>query len=473
MLPSTSESSNQKSPKSIKTTPDFNSMIRITFWNGLGFIFFMFIKSYVVLFYFGGTGVVFGIIMALQPFARLISMPLIAYLTDHSSKKRLVLIGSLGRTLSYSLYWISLVIKDIVLFGVGTFCQGLLVGFFWPPFFSLISDKSSKENRTQALATGRGKMIGYGFLVGAIISIPIFALVSIFMPDNIPLMYSPILIFAILNLIAGYQFHVRVDENLTYEKYYESLDNTNPQLQSLMSNGIIDSEEIMTTVEILETAGKINHKRNRSFLIGFSALIIVILITSMAMTIYSTFISAYLINNLLPEISENIVPIIVMIVYFPAQVLSQLVAPKLGKLFDRISPTISVISVNIFTALMIWLLIGAFTSIDFALILIFLYISLESNGYLIQAIMSRVSIKHRGKVFGLHMWVDRLGRVIGPLVGGLLWDSLTDTAPFIVSIYIVLCLIPFFVFTIRKLSPYMAEKVEIDSIGIMKIKKFD
>ena len=141
-------------------------MIRITFWNGLGFIFFMFIKSYVVIYFFGGSGVQLGIIYALQPFARLISMPFIAYLTDHTSKKRLVLIGSMGRTVAYFLYWLSLVIRNLYMFGAGTFLQGLLVGFFWPPFFSLISEKSSKEHRTQALATGRGQMIGFGFLIG-------------------------------------------------------------------------------------------------------------------------------------------------------------------------------------------------------------------------------------------------------------------------------------------------------------------
>ncbi len=407
----------------------------------------------------------------MQPFARLISMPLIAYLTDHTSKKLLVLIGSLGRTFSYSLYWISLVIKDLTLFGIGTFCQGLLVAFFWPPFFSLISEKSCKDNRTQALATGRGKMIGYGFLVGAFISIPIFGLTSIFMPNNIPLMYSPILIFAILNLIAGYRFHVRVDEDLTYEKFCASLDESNLQVQSLMSDDVIVGEETITTVEIHDIPETFNRKLNKSFMVGFFALIIVILITSIAGTIYSTFISAYLILNLLPGFSDNIIPIIVMIVYFPAQVLSQLVAPKIGKLFDRISPTLSVIIVNVFKALMIWLLISAFTSIDFAIILILLYISLESNGYLIQAIMSRVSIKHRGKVFGLHMWVDRLGRVIGPLIGGILWDNVDQIAPFIISIFIILGLIPVFVFAIRKLSPYMVEKVDIDMMGVFRVKK--
>ncbi len=444
-------------------------MIRITFWSGLGFIFFMFLKSYVVIYYFGGSGVDLGIIMSLQPLARLFSMPLIAYLTDHTSKKRLILIGSMGRTLAYTLYWISLIIPNLALFGVGTFVQGLLVGFFWPPFFSLISEKSFKGNRTQALATGRGKMIGYGFLMGAFISIPIFALVSIFMPENIPLMYSPLLIFAIINLIAGHRFYKKVDEDLTFEKYIASLHDSSLKLNNI--NGKRSTNNTNVNAENIEPPDNNNKKTQKAFFIGFFFLILAILATSIAGTIYSPFISAYLIESLLPDYSERIIPIFVMIIYFPAQVLSQLVASKLGKSFDRVSPLKSVIIIGFFKALMIWLLISAFTPIDFAMILIFLYIAAESNIYLIQAIMSRISIKHRGKIFGLNMWIDRLGRVIGPLIGGVLWDNLDYTVPFIISIYIGLCLIPIFVFAIRKLSPYIIEQVDIDKIGIMSGKK--
>ncbi|MBY9019168.1 MAG: MFS transporter [Candidatus Lokiarchaeota archaeon] len=450
-------SKGQKSSELKTTTPDFNSMIRITFWNGLGFIFFMFIKSYVVIYFFGGSGVDLGIIMALQPLARLFSMPLIAYLTDHTSKKRLVLIGSIGRTVAYFLYWFSLVVHNLYLFGVGTFLQGLLVGFFWPPFFSLISEKSSKDNRTQALATGRGKMIGYGFLMGAFISIPIFALVSFLMPDNIPLMYSPLLIFAVINLIAGHSFYLKVDENLTYEKYHASLEDNNLVLNNIKDCIYVDNDKADPKIEIVES--KLNNRR--MFYIGFISLILAIMLTSMTVTIYSPFISAYLIENLLPGFSERVIPIIVMIVYFPAQVLSQLVASKLGKLFDRIAPSMSVAFIGVFKAVLIWLLIYTFTPIDFAVILIFLYITLESNSYFIQAIMSRVSIKHRGKMFGLNIWIDQLGRVIGPLMGGFLWDNLSYNAPFIFSFFIGLGLIPFMIFAIRKLSPYMIEQVDI------------
>ena len=437
-------------------------MIRITFWNGLGFIFLMFINSYVVIYFFGGSGIDLGIIMALQPLARLFSMPLIAYLTDRSSKKLLVFIGSIGRTIAYVFYWFSLVVHNLYLFGLGTFLQGLLVGFFWPPFFSLISEKSFKGNRTQALATGRGKMIGYGFLMGAFISIPIFALVSTFMPDNIPLMYSPLLIFAPINLIAGYRFYLKVDESLTYESYYASLEDDILILNNEKVFLDVNDDTADPKIGINEPKGKIIRQPKKKFYVGFTSLILAILGTSITGTIYTPFISAFLIENLLPSFSENIIPIIVMIVYFPAQVISQLAASKLGKLFDRITPSISVIFIYVFKAGLIWLLIYTFTPIDFAIVLIFLYIIIESNTYFIQAIMSRVTIKHRGKMFGLNIWVDQLGRVIGPLMGGFLWDILSYSAPFIFSIFIGLGLVPFMIFAIQKLSPYMIEQVDIN-----------
>ncbi|MCJ7647827.1 MAG: MFS transporter, partial [Candidatus Lokiarchaeota archaeon] len=331
-----------------------------------------------------------------------------------------------------------------------------------PPFFSLISEKSFKGNRTQALATGRGKMIGYGFLMGAFISIPIFALVSTFMPDNIPLMYSPLLIFAPINLIAGYHFYLKVDESLTYESYYASLEDDILILNNEKVFLDVNDDTADPKIGINEPKGKIIRQPKKKFYVGFTSLILAILVTSITGTIYTPFISAFLIENLLPSFSENIIPIIVMIVYFPAQVISQLAASKLGKLFDRITPSISVIFIYVFKAGLIWLLIYTFTPIDFAIVLIFLYIIIESNTYFIQAIMSRVTIKHRGKMFGLNIWIDQLGRVIGPIMGGFLWDTLSYSAPFIFSIFIGLGLIPFMIFAIRKLSPYMIEQVDIN-----------
>jgi MFS family permease len=405
-----------------------------------------------VIYFFGGSGIDLGIIMAMQPLARLFSMPFIAYMTDRYSKKRLVLIGSMGRTMAYVLYWLSLVIHNLYMFGAGTFLQGLLVGFFWPPFYSLISEKSFKGSRTHALAMGRGRMIGYGFVIGASISIPVFAFFNFLVPENIALVYSPLLIFAIINLIAGHRFYLKVDETLTFEKFHASIDDPNIRLPILNKNENFDN----SPNEIEES------KPKRLLNIGFITLVSAILATSISGTMYSPFISAYLIENLLIGFTKAIIPIIVMIVYFPAQVLSQLLASSVGKLFDRISPSISVLLIYISKSLLIWFLVFTFTPFDFAIVLIFLYLVLESNSYFIQAIMSRISIKHRGKMFGLNIWIDQLGRVIGPLIGGILWDTVAFGAPFIISIFIGLSLIPIFIFAIKKLSYHLVEQVERD-----------
>ena len=116
-------------------------MIQIVFWNSVGFLFFGFIVSYIPIQLFGASGTDMGLIISLQAFGRLFSTPLIGYLTDRISKKKLILVGSLGRCVSYTMYYISIVLQSLHLFGAGIFTQGVLVGFFWPPFNSLIAQK--------------------------------------------------------------------------------------------------------------------------------------------------------------------------------------------------------------------------------------------------------------------------------------------------------------------------------------------
>jgi hypothetical protein len=69
-------------------------------------------------------------------------------------------------------------------------------------------------------------------------------------------------------------------------------------------------------------------------------------------------------------------------------------------------------------------------------------------------------------MFGLNMWIDQLGRIIGPLMGGILWDTLTYDASFIISIYIGLGLISVFILGIRILGPNMVEQVSNDTKSV-------
>lgn len=53
-----------------------------------------------------------------------------------------------------------------------------------------------------------------------------------------------------------------------------------------------------------------------------------------------------------------------------------------------------------------------------------------------------------------------LGAVLGPTLGGLAWDYLGPSAPFMISIFIELSVIPLYAIAILTLKRYMAEKVD-------------
>ncbi|GAI54714.1 unnamed protein product, partial [marine sediment metagenome] len=157
-----------------------------------------------------------------QMIGGLLSAPIVGYLTDRISKKLLILIGSFGRATCYILMYVGILLASFMLFTAGMFILGFFVGFFWTPLDTLISEKSNKANRSFAFGK-RGGMMGKGNLVGSVISFTIFSLSNIFVPENLFLVYSPLLLFALSNILGGFIFHFKVDEKLTFDKHVFNL----------------------------------------------------------------------------------------------------------------------------------------------------------------------------------------------------------------------------------------------------------
>ena len=62
---------------------------------------------------------------------------------------------------------------------------------------------------------------------------------------------------------------------------------------------------------------------------------------------------------------------------------------------------------------------------------------------------------------GLHWGVNNgEGSIIGPILGGIVWDVSGPKAPFIVSIFVELCLIPLYFIVVHLLLPHVAETYE-------------
>jgi hypothetical protein len=234
--------------------------------------------------------------------------------------------------------------------------QGIIVGFYWNAYSALLAQKSCPANRTEAYGKGRGKQVGKGNILGAAISFPIFAIASF--AGAVPaIIYSPLLIFSVFNLISGTIFFKNVDESLTYDSYIASLnqqvsveeicDEENDGIESSrMENGEIKNQSLKQSLK---------QKAPIGLIIGFVLFLIAVLIYFTNGTISIPFIRTYLTDVILIKFfsaDDSIIPIIVLVLYFPAQVISQMISQKIGEISDRHNNLISLILIYLFRALL-------------------------------------------------------------------------------------------------------------------------
>ncbi|MBY9016133.1 MAG: MFS transporter [Candidatus Lokiarchaeota archaeon] len=436
------DANGQEEENNVKMTPDFIPMIRIIFWNSMGFFFFSFLIPYVTIQLLGVSKTELGIAFSIQTIGGLLSAPIVGYLTDRVSRKILILIGSFGRAACYILMYIGILLSSLLLFIAGMFVLGFFVGFFWTPLDTLISEKSNKVNRSFAFGKRAG-MIGKGNFVGSVISFLIFWLVNSFIPENLFLVYCPLLIFAASNIFGGIVFHLKVDENLTFDKHVFNL------FPSSVEPSIVSKEPVISEAPL-----KSRNNLAIGFFLGFSVLVIAFMTSNLNQMLAYPFFQVYLQEEL-----KIIDPTLIMIIYFPSQIISLLLAPKLGKIADKINPVLGVAFVSGLGAFVTWLIINTTSGYLFGLLLLFDSTFAWGGNLILQNILSRISKIHRGKVFGAAQWLSLFGAVLGPIIGGFAYDNIAPFAPFAISIFIELSVIPLYAIAIKALKPYMTEKI--------------
>ena len=431
----------EKKDREELVTPDFKPMLQIIFWNSLGFFFFGFLIPYATLEIMGSSGVELGFTVSANTVGGLITAPIVGYLTDKISKKKLVLFGSFGRGIAYIIMYFSIIFRNQYSFMFGIFFLGFSVGYFWTPLDALISQKSHKTYRATAFGA-RGGMIGKGNLVGSLISFAVFGLSYTFIPNITWIVYSPLLLFTFSNFYAGITFFKNTDEHLTYDDYISSLNNEkNPHIFSNLDDD--NSKEETDT------------KNSSSFklYLGFFIFMIAFMLTSVNQTLSYPFLQGFLIENLFVQ---N--PILIMAVYFPSEMVAQLLAPKLGVLADNLNPRITISITGSLGALITLALINSPNAWVFGILLVCDTVFAWLGMLILQNFLSRFSKTNRGKIFGIRQWVSLLGGVIGPIIGGYAW-VISHKMPFIISIFVELSLIPLFILALYALKPFVAEKV--------------
>ena len=409
-----------------KFTPDFNSMIYIAILNSLGFFFLGFLVPVISRQNMNATGLEIGLIVSAMVIGYTISSSFVGIITDRIKSKRfLIFLGSIGRGISYFIFYLSIIINSLIGMWVGMFILGFWAGFFWIPFDTLISEKSNKNNRSQAFGK-RDSANAIGQVIGGLVGFGILLTVGIF-TDNPYLLYSAILIFGISNFIAGIMFLRYVDESIKFSIEEKSND--------------LSSDKFDTSI----------FKFPRPMLLGLIILFLVVLLASINGNLAKPFLNIYIIENLSNDLY------IVILIYLPAGLLATVLAPKLGEVVDQLEPRIAIVILSLSGALITWFLINTQNLFVFAVLLLLDLTIAISAGLLFRNLLSRITIEHRGKILGICSVFMNMGSIIGPILGGFVWDMYGPKAPFIISIFVELSLIPLYVIVIYLLLPHVAE----------------
>jgi len=409
-------------------THDFNSMIQIVILNSVGFYFLEFLVQYFTSQQLSASGLQIGLIYSILVVGHIFSSTFVGWITDKTkSKTTLIVIGSFGRGVSYFIIYFSIVYSNLVSIATGMFTLGLFAGFFWIPFDTLIAEKSDKNARSYAYGK-RDSSIGIGILVGSVIGFNIFGILNFLIPTNWYLVYIGIPIFGFSNFIAGIQFIRKVDENIKYSD--GSVEIENQKIQKNPNN-----------VKIY-------------FYVGLIFLLIALTFSNINGSLAKPFLNIYLLEH----IESN--PILAVIGFLPGYIISLLIAPKLGNYIDKINPAVGIIVSSSLGALFTFLLISTSNLWIFSILLIFDYTIVNSANLVLNNFLSRISLKHRGKILSLNSMCKNLGNFTGPIIGGLVWDYINITAPFIISIFVELALIPIYIIAIFYLKPHLTETYE-------------
>ena len=356
----------------------------------------------------------------------MISSLFVGFMTDKvKSRRKIILLGSFGRGTAYFILYTGIILNSLVGIGIGTFSIGFFAGFFWIPFNTLIAEKSNKNHRAHAYGK-RDSAIGIGMLIGSILGFTIFSM-SIGNTDNSFIIYSAIPLFGIANFSAGILFLRKVNENIKF------------------SNDInVKHENETNSIE----------NTNRLMFLGLIFLSIVLLLANINGFLGRPFLNVYILEAVVSD------PILATLVYLPSGIISMIIAPKLGMLADKIKPSIGILIFNMSGAILTWILINSDNAIIFAIILVFDMAIINTANLIFQNLVSRITSKHRGKLFGFFQFFGNVGAIIGPILGGIALDSFGLKAPFLISIVVELCLIPFYVILVHILKPHLREKYD-------------
>ncbi len=161
--------------------------------------------------YLEATSTQIGLVVSAVLLGIILSSAITGYLTKNVGSKKLMMIASFGRGLSYLVIYFSFVFGSVICLIIAEFVKGVFVGIFEVSFEVFVADKSHKTNRSFAF----GKVIsnkGIIFFIGGLASFLVYGVLNYFELFYF-LQLSPMILFSAILILTGFRIKSKVEGN--------------------------------------------------------------------------------------------------------------------------------------------------------------------------------------------------------------------------------------------------------------------
>ncbi|MBA4687175.1 MAG: MFS transporter [Candidatus Galacturonibacter soehngenii] len=331
----------------------------------------------------GGSGVSIGGLFSVFSIISLLLRPIIGRAIDKYGRKCFFVSSFIFYAISMILFSYS---TNILLLYLSRLIQAIGASMMWITSYSIAADIADNENKGKTIGQVDGAS-SKGALCGAIIGFIILSNFSIL--EGWSILFKG---YAILALLAAYIAYKKIPETSVKQNERTIIQNKN------------------------------------NYNIYFYKLLSIVFITSLSTSMLSPVLMIYLQDRF----TSNI--FVLGLAFTPAAYVYAFLPSKLGGISDKVGRVIPMV-VGLLCAGIISL---GFSRCNDIRLLVILWV-LESIGLVLASpaeealVADIVDEKTRGSAYGTYFFVSSLGAIIGPLLGGWLYDGYGHHIPFYVN----------------------------------------
>ena len=419
--------------------------------------FYMDFMILVVLTSINATGLLIGLTVASETFGLAVTGPIVGKIINKRSNISLTMaIGNISKAISIGIIFVGFSFESIPLISFGVFTKGIARTMVRESFRVIIADHTPFKNRSEYLGKLRQQM-GIGIAIGCFVGfgwLPVASNPEIpWKPSYLPYQWwfrtiVPMIFFMIGNIYAAFIVpkYIKIiqaindgDDDINNGDDINGGDTNDGDTNDGGTNENIEITKNDTTEStiVVETDSKDNmvELTERQLKYGFIGLLLLLGTEQLVGSLMRPFVIPFL-NEKLSGYSTQVLTL----AYTPGGILSIILAPIIGKILDqkiKILPRYTLCIASIVGAgITAAFIFGAQILIAVIFIIIIDFTVLTVAGLSLEKMVSGISKSHRGSIFGAQTFVENIATMLGPIIGGLLWDYVSHTMPFWSSVVV-------------------------------------